>query len=81
MLQVSRCLCLTVVMANSHNLERGKKMNIYTRMIGEIAQCTIDEARELQDIIENEWIIEHWSRATERQLKSAVRTAQARKAS
>ena len=56
-------------------------MNIYTRMIGEIAQCSIDEARELQDIIENEWIIEHWSRATERQLKSAVRTAQARKAS
>ena len=55
-------------------------MNIYTRMISEIAQCSIDEARKLQDIIESEWIIEHWSRATERQLKSAVRTAQARKA-
>jgi len=56
-------------------------MNIYTRMIAEIAQSSIDEARELQDIIESEWIIEHWSRTTERQLKSAVKTAQARKAS
>ena len=80
MLRTLSSLCLTVVMANSHNLERGNKMNIYTRMIGEIAQCSMDEARELQDIIENEWIVEHWSRATERQLKSAVRTAQARKA-
>ena len=81
MLQVSRCLCLTVVMANSHNLERGNKMNVHTQWIRDEAGCSVDEALELQDIIQSEWLIEKWSNATARQIKQAVKSAQAIKAS
>ena len=81
MLQVSRCLCLTVVMANSHNLERGNKMNVHTQWIRDEAGCSVDEALELQDIIQSEWLIEKWSNATARQIKQAVKFAQAIKAS
>jgi hypothetical protein len=63
-------------MANSHNLERGKKMNGHTQWIMEAAGCSVAEAREIQDVIENEWLIEKWSRATDREIKRAVKQAQ-----
>ena len=68
-------------MANSHNLERGKKMNVHTQWIRDEAGCSVEEALELQEIIQNEWLLERWSSATTRQIRLAVKTAQAIKAS
>lgn len=56
-------------------------MNVHTQWIRDEAGCSVDEALELQDIIESEWLLERWSSASARQIKLAVKTAQAIKAS
>jgi hypothetical protein len=68
--------CRAKICTVSNNLERGKKMNGYTQWIMEAAGCSVAEAREIQDVIENEWLIEKWSRATDREIKRAVKQAQ-----
>ena len=55
-------------------------MNVHTQWIRDEAGCSVDEALELQDIIQSEWLIEKWSNATARQIKQAVKSAQAIKA-
>lgn len=52
-------------------------MNGHTQWIMEEAGCSVAEALKLQDIIESEWLIEKWSRATTREIRIAVRQAQA----
>lgn len=52
-------------------------MNVYTMMIREAADCSVEEALELQDLIEKDWLIEDWSRATVREIRSATRKATA----
>ena len=52
-------------------------MNVYTMMIREAADCSVEEALELQDLMEREWLIEKWSRASEREIRSATRKASA----
>jgi hypothetical protein len=56
-------------------------MNAHTQWIRDEAGCSVEEALELQEIINSEWLIERWSEATTRQIRLAVKTAQAIKAS
>jgi hypothetical protein len=51
-------------------------MNGHTQWIIEAAGCSVAEALKIQDVIENEWLIEKWSRATDREIKRAVKQAQ-----
>jgi hypothetical protein len=52
-------------------------MNAHTQWVKEEAGCSTAEALELQDVIECEWLIEKWSRATTREIRVAVKQAQA----
>lgn len=53
-------------------------MNGHTQWVKEAAGfCSDAEALELQDIIECEWLIEKWSRATTREIRIAVGQAMA----
>jgi hypothetical protein len=56
-------------------------MNAHTQWIRDEAGCSVEEALELQEIINSQWLIERWSEATSRQIRLAVKTAQAIKAS
>lgn len=52
-------------------------VNIHTQWVREEASCSTQEAIALTDIINSEWLIEKWSCATTREIRRAVKQAQA----
>ena len=51
-------------------------MNWHTTSIMELAKVDQTTARQIQEVIDNNWLVDRWSEATNAQIRKAIKLAQ-----
>lgn len=62
---------------NTAVLKSATGENYYTHEVAKLGKLDLETALMIQDVIENEWLVENWGKATDGQIRKAIKLAQA----
>lgn len=62
---------------NTGVLKSATGENYYTHEVAKLGKLDLETALVIQDVIENEWLVESWGKATDGQIRKAIKLAQA----